>query len=112
MIARCGGEMRFFGIHDLIYEGQSEWIGDGQPATIAENLRTLGRTAGLDDAALEACLSDEAKAEALVAWFQANAETDGIDSTPTFIINGEKHSNMAWDEMQAIIDAEVTEAGQ
>jgi protein-disulfide isomerase len=112
MIARCGGEMRFFGIHDLIYEGQSEWIGDGQPATIAENLRTLGRTAGLDDAALEACLSDEAKAEALVAWFQANAETDGIDSTPTFIINGEKHSNIAWDEMQAIIDAEVTEAGQ
>lgn len=112
MIARCGGEMRFFGIHDLIYAQQSEWIGDGQPASIAENLRTLGRTAGLDDASLEACLTDEVKAEALVAWFQANAEADGIDSTPTFIVNGEKHSNMAWDEMQAIIDAEVAEAGQ
>jgi protein-disulfide isomerase len=112
MIARCGGEMRFFGIHDMIYAQQQEWIGDGEGATIAENLRTIGRSAGLDDATLEACLTDEARAEALVAWFQGNAEADDIQGTPTFIINGEKHSNMAWEEMRGIIEAELAEAGQ
>jgi protein-disulfide isomerase len=112
MIARCGGEMRFFGIHDMIYSQQQEWIGDGEGATIAENLRRIGRSAGLDDAALEACLRDEARAEALVAWFQENAEADGIQGTPTFIINGEKHANMGFGEMRGIIEAELAEAGQ
>lgn len=112
MIARCGGEMRFFGIHDMIFEQQREWIGDQQPATVSENLRSLGRVAGLDDATMETCLTNAAQAEALVTWFQQNAEADKIDSTPTFIINGEKYSNMAWEEMQAIIDTELAEAGQ
>ena len=112
MIARCGGEMRFFGIHDVLYETQQDWVGEGDPATIAENLRTIGKTAGMDDATLDACLKDEAQAEALVAWFQANAEADGIESTPTFIINGEKHSNMAYDELQAIVEAELAEAAE
>ncbi len=104
MIARCGGEQRFFGISDLLYDGQRDWIGEGDPATIAENLRRIGRTAGLDDTTLDACLADNAQAEALVAWFQENAEADAIDSTPTFVIDGTKHSNMSFDEMSAILD--------
>jgi protein-disulfide isomerase len=112
MIARCGGEMRFFPVHDLIYENQRDWIGDSQPATIADNLRRLGISAGLEAEQVDACLRDETQAEALVAWFQGNATADGIDSTPTFLINGETHSNMAWEEMQAIIDAELAEAAQ
>ena len=107
MIARCGGEMRFFGIHDMLYETQREWIGDGEPAAIAENLRTMGRTAGLDDAALEACLGDEAQAEALVAWYQANAEADAITATPTFIIDGESHANMPWSEFEAVLEEKL-----
>ena len=37
---------------------------------------------------LFACMQDEEQAESLVAWFQQNAETDGIEATPTFILNG------------------------
>ncbi|MBP1805276.1 DsbA family protein [Rubellimicrobium aerolatum] len=112
MIARCGGEMRFFGISDLLYDQQRDWIGDQQPQTIADNLRRLGLSAGLDEATLDACLKDEATAEALVAWYQENAARDGIESTPTFLINGEKHSNMAYDDLKAIVDAEIAEAAQ
>lgn len=112
IVARCGGETRFFGIHDMLYEQQQEWISDGQPATIAENLRRIGRTAGLDDDALEACLSNQEQAEALVAWFEENMEADAIEGTPTFVINGEKYSNMAYDEMRAIIEAELVESEQ
>jgi protein-disulfide isomerase len=30
---------------------------------------------------------------------------DGVTGTPTIFINGEKHSNMAWADLKALIDA-------
>ena len=76
---------------------------------MVENLKTIGRTAGLDEAAMDACLNDSAKAEALITQFQTNMEADGVEGTPTLFINGEKHSNMAYDDLKAIIDAELAE---
>jgi protein-disulfide isomerase len=105
MIARCAGPDRFFGVTDMIYAGQSEWTRAGEPAAIVDELRKIGRLAGLDNDTLEACLQDADKARTLVAWYQENAEADGIDSTPSFVINGTKYSNMAYEEMAEIIDA-------
>ncbi|MFD2739670.1 DsbA family protein [Sulfitobacter aestuarii] len=105
MIARCGGQEKFFGIADLIYKGQSDWTSAGEPAAIIEELRKIGRLAGLDNEALDACLKDGEKAEALVAWYQQNAEADGINSTPSFVIDGEKHANMSYDDMKELLDA-------
>ncbi len=62
MVARCGGEDRYFGVADIVYNTQSEWTKGGDPATIVENLRRIGRTAGLTDEQLDACLSDADKA--------------------------------------------------
>jgi protein-disulfide isomerase len=107
MVARCGGEMRYFGIADMLYDTQSEWLASGDPATIAGELRKIGRKAGLDDAALTACLEDQKMAEALVAAYQANATADGVNSTPSFVIGGTTHKNMSYDEMKALIDAEL-----
>ena len=106
MVARCNPE-RFFGITDMLYKQQREWIGSGQPAEIAENLRKIGRVAGLSDEQLDTCLSDAEKAQSLVAWFQQNAEADEIDSTPSLVIDGEKHSNMSWEDLKAIIDEKL-----
>lgn len=108
MVARCEPD-RFFGITDMLYKQQRDWIGDGQPAAIAENLRKIGRVAGLSDEQLDTCLSDAEKAQALVAWFQQNAEADQIESTPSLVINGEKHSNMSWNDLKAIIDEQLGE---
>ena len=107
MVARCGGEMRYFGIIDMIFEQQQEWAASDDPNVVVGNLRTIGKAAGLDDAALDICLKDGAKAEAMVAHFEANMEAGGVEGTPTFIINGTKHSNMSYDDMKAIIDAEL-----
>src|SRR6056297_1790753 len=108
MVARCGGEEKFFGISDMLYEEQREWT-NGQPAEIAENLRRIGKVAGIEPDALEACLNDEAKAKALVAWYQENAEAHEVNSTPTLIINEQKYSNMAYDELKGIIDEKLAE---
>jgi protein-disulfide isomerase len=105
MIARCGGEARFFGITEMLYDQQDKWIAGGDPVLISENLRRIGRAAGMSAETVDACLADEVKAQTLVAWFQENAERDGITSTPSLVINGQRHSNMAYGDLAALIDA-------
>lgn len=108
MIARCAGTPEFFfNFSNVLYEEQRNWAGSGDPATIIEELRRLAKTAGMDDAALDACLSDGPKAEALFTWYQANAERDGVNSTPSFLIDGQKYSNMAYDEFAGILDGKL-----
>jgi protein-disulfide isomerase len=109
MMARCGGEVRFFGISSILFETQQEWAGTEDPNAVVENLKRIGRTAGMDDATLDACLADGAKAEALVAQYQENATRDGVEGTPTIFINGEKHSNMTYADLKAIIDPLLTQ---
>lgn len=93
MIARCGGEMRFFGINNLLYENQQDWARAGDGAAIAGALRQIGKVAGLSDEDLDACMADGDTAQELMAWYRHNAELHGVNSTPSFIINGELVSN-------------------
>lgn len=107
MIARCD-DTKYFGITDLVYNGQSTWA-KGTPAEIADNLRKIGRVAGLSEDQLSACLSDADKAQSLFAWYQTNAEADDISSTPSFIINGEKFSNLSYADFSAVLDEKLAE---
>lgn len=111
MVARCGDGMRFFGITDLLYENQSEWT-EGEPAQIADGLRRIGLSAGLTQEEVEACMNDGAMAQALVANFEENAEEDGIRSTPSFLVDGELHSNMSEAEFRTLLDERLDEAGE
>jgi len=109
IVARCGenAENRYFGIADIIYQQQSVWARQEDPNAIVASLRDIGKTAGLSDGELDACFQDADKAQALYAAFVKNSEADNITSTPSFIINGEKYSNMAYPELQQILDAEL-----
>lgn len=109
MMARCGGEVRFFGITDILFSTQQEWAATEDAVAVVDSLKRIGRTAGMDDAALDACMTDAAMAEALVAQYQENATRDGVEGTPTLLINGEKHSNMAYADLKAIIDPLLAE---
>lgn len=108
MVARCAGPAKFFGISDMLYDQQREWT-QGEPAQIADNLRRIGKVAGIAPDALEACLNDNETAKALVAWYQANAEADEVNSTPTLIIDGQKYNNMPYEELKAIIETKLAE---
>jgi protein-disulfide isomerase len=108
MVARCGGEERFFGITELLYDQQRDWA-RGEPADVAAALRRIGLTAGLEPETLDACLSDAGTAETLVAWYRQNAEADDVTATPSFVINGQKYSNMSYQDMAGIIDGLLEE---
>ncbi|MEM8555162.1 MAG: DsbA family protein [Pseudomonadota bacterium] len=103
LIARCGGGMRYFGIIDQVYENQNEWY-HSDPAVTADNLRRIGLSSGLTAEQIEGCLGDRAAAETLVNWYRENATRDDVTGTPSFVINGQKHSNMSEREFASLLD--------
>ncbi|EDZ43227.1 MAG: DsbA family protein [Rhodobacteraceae bacterium] len=109
MIARCAGPDRFFGMTDLLFKEQSLWSRAGDPAAIVAELRKIGLKGGMEEAQLNACLEDADNAQALVAWYQENAERDDVGSTPSFLINGEPYSNMNYADFSAIIEENLAE---
>jgi protein-disulfide isomerase len=105
MIARCAPEDRYFGVAELLFERQPQWLASDDPQALVKELYAIGRQAGLTDAEMDACMQDRELAEALVAEFQKNAEADGVEATPTFVLDGEKLENLPWPELQAKLDA-------
>jgi protein-disulfide isomerase len=106
-VARCGGAEKYFGISDMIYDTQKTWIGDGDAATIADNLKKIGLKAGLSAEQVDACMRDEDQLKAMIATYQANATKDEINSTPSFVIDGQKYSNMSYEDFAAILDEKL-----
>ena len=115
LVARCGGQMRYVGIVDLLFDKQADWAGSGDEATVVAQLKTIGRTAGMTDAQVDACLQDQTVAESLVAHFQAdqtkNFPNDSFEGTPTFMLNGvlrkDISSATAYADLKTILDAEL-----
>jgi protein-disulfide isomerase len=103
LVARCGGPERYHGVVEMLYQDQRQWAGSSDGAVVAENLRRIGRRAGMDNDQLDACLSDRDTASALMAFYQANAERYGIRATPSFVINGQTVGNMSFADFQAAI---------
>ena len=109
MMTRCGGEERYFGIVGILMKTQSEWAATDDAAVVVENLKRIGRAAGMDDVALQACMDDEAMAKAMVAHFQTTSTEYDVQGTPTIIINGEKQAGLDYAGMKAIIDPLLAE---
>lgn len=109
MIARCGGEMRYQGLIKEIYANQRDWAGSNDPMVVADNLRRIGRSAGISDEDLNACLENPEMAQALVAAYQQHADADSITATPTFIIDGQKYNNMSYADFAKILDEKLAQ---
>ena len=110
LMARCGGEMKYFGIVDMIYETQDDWARQSTEAGVADAIRKMGLQAGIGQEQLDACMQDGETLKALVGWYQQNVEEDGFNSTPSFMIDGELHTNMPYDEFADILDERIEAA--
>jgi len=109
ILARCGGDAKYYAVSDLIFDDQQTWLNAKSGDEIAANLRKVGAKAGMTDEQMDACWADKQKVADLVATFQKNATADKVEGTPTFIINGETVQNQPWDDLKKIIDAKVAE---
>ncbi|MHA1527883.1 MAG: DsbA family protein [Alphaproteobacteria bacterium] len=105
MTARCGGADAFYPMAEQFMKKQSVWAKAAR-GNNHDEIRKIGQLNGLSTEQFNACFSDQKYADALVEAYQRNTTADGVESTPTFIINGALHAgDMPFDEFSALIDA-------
>ena len=88
MLARCAGPAKYFQVVDEVYARQPQmW---GKVADAGAVLGDIAKSAGMTEAAYEACIDDQKGLDALNARV-AQHNKDKVDSTPTFFVNGRRY---------------------
>ena len=86
LLARCAGKDKYFPVVDEIFHAQSAIFASQD---LRGGLLRIAQSTGMTEPQFNACVGDQAALKALDARVVA-AGKDGVDSTPTFIINGNK----------------------
>ena len=87
LAANCVEGDRHFAFIDILFRNQSRWAHSQDPRTAISQMAAM---AGVDKASLEACVQDEAALVRIQKLREYGSKEYGINSTPSFIINGKK----------------------
>ena len=102
MLARCTGEKRYFGMLKVLFKNLPKWAQASNPQ---QALAKMARLGGFTEARFKACMANQELADMILKSRLKGNKEFGIDSTPSFIVNGIKVSgNMSiseWDELLA-----------
>lgn len=99
MLARCSGDKREAMV-DVLFKQIETWAG-AQDAK--EALLQISRLAGFTQESFEACLTDQKLLDNVRAVKDRGEKEFGVNSTPTFFINGGKYPGaMSIEQMAAI----------
>jgi protein-disulfide isomerase len=84
MLSRCLDRDKYFDFVDVLFRKQNEWVVQ-QPI---EPLLAIAKQAGFSKESFEACLKNQKLLDGVEAQRNRAAEKFGVNSTPTFFING------------------------
>ena len=99
MLARCAGPAKYFAVVDQVYQRQPQmW---GKVANAGAVLGEIAKSAGMTEAAYEACIDDQKGLDALNARVVQH-NNDKVDSTPTFFVNGKRYEELTAAEVAAV----------
>ncbi len=103
MLMRCAPKEKYYPLLSVIMKTQHTWVKNPR-----EELLKIAKLAGMTEKDFEACIKNQNLANSIVG-ISKNASRDfGIDSTPTFFINGRKVvGHVPIEEMRRIIDEEL-----
>lgn len=103
MLARCAPDGKFFPMVDVLMQQQANWARADDAAAALFNISKL---AGFTQESFEACLTNQKLVDDVNAVRKKAAEEFGVNSTPTFLINGKRYpGNMSVESMSALIDS-------
>jgi protein-disulfide isomerase len=87
MIARCAPPERYPGFVETLFAQQNNWgvLEDPVPA-----LRRIALLGGMNGVEFDKCVNDDALSKSIVASEYDAQKKYGVESTPTFFINGKK----------------------
>ncbi|HZB93590.1 MAG TPA: thioredoxin domain-containing protein [Stellaceae bacterium] len=87
MLASCVPSEHFFDFINAVYHDQASWMGAQDPEAA---LGGIARLAGVSEDKVKSCLADKAAQDAIISETFTAQKSYGVDSTPTFFINGAK----------------------
>jgi protein-disulfide isomerase len=87
MVARCAPPERYFGFIDALFQSQDVWARAAKPQAALGRLAKLG---GISDDKFQSCMKDDKLADTVAAERLAAEKQYGVESTPTFFVNGVK----------------------
>ncbi len=86
MLARCAGNDKYFPMIETLFAKQNEWaVRQPLPPLLA-----IAKQAGFTQQSFEACLANQKLLEDISDVRERAAKQFGVQSTPTFFINGKK----------------------
>jgi protein-disulfide isomerase len=114
-IARCGNATpdQYAARLKTIFARQHEIL-SGTESNVRQQLLFIGRSAGLSEEQMNACIADPA-ATARAQAFVEQAQRDGVTGTPAIILNGERMTtaqDMTAEGLTARIEAALAAAQQ
>jgi protein-disulfide isomerase len=102
MLARCVGEDKYFAMINVLFRMQDKWafVQDSQSA-----LLSIARQAGLSEQSFKQCMTNQQLLDSIEQVRQRASDKFGVNSTPTFFINGEAHrGEMSLDELNKALE--------
>jgi protein-disulfide isomerase len=123
VLSECGDPKRFFARHDMFFAEQDTWLDKLRETTraqqerwytgtIPERLRAAAgdagfyemmETQGVSRAQADACFNDTKKVQALFDQSKAAADKYGVNSTPSFVVNGKTVDAHSWGELKPLL---------
>ncbi len=86
MLARCADESKYFPMIDVLFEQQKVWTRNNPKGELFK----IAKLAGFTEDSFNACLRNEEIAKGILAIRDKGSKSYGVDSTPTFFINGKE----------------------
>lgn len=99
----AGRQGKFWEMHDMIFDAQRDW--ESLPMAAAKaSFEGFAKTLGLDAAKFKADAADPALSAKIAANVEGGRKS-GVNSTPTFFVNGTGIANPnSYDEFKALIE--------
>ncbi|MEK6609734.1 MAG: DsbA family protein [Gemmatimonadota bacterium] len=103
LAAACAREQgKFWEMHDAIYQGQGDWSESRRPAGL---FRDYAERIGLDPDRYGSCVESQ-RAMPEVEADRQRGDSLGVNSTPTFFVNGRQLQDVpTYDQIKAIVDS-------
>ena len=109
-LARCAGEDRYYDAIDDLFAAQNNILNLARSGGDIEGaMRNIASSYGLEGDAFNDCLANKDVTYA-IGEAVMKGDSQGVNSTPTVFINGEKLQGYEWrtaDGMRAILDAKL-----
>ena len=85
MVARCSGKGRYFPMIEMLFQTQETWAAVEEPMP---KLAEVAKQSGFSQESFDQCMADKELFNGIVEVRQRASDEFGVDSTPSFFVNG------------------------